>query len=124
MGKERGLIRLSSKQFNSARAIIKIQCCNYDNVTGSCLALEKLEPVPCPQLLTQSMVCRHFRDVLLEDKRNREFKAEVMGESHRKVCDLCGQHFRALSNRAKYCAKCAKIKRLEQERTRQQRNRA
>ncbi len=124
MAEERKVIRMSAKQFTTACSIIKGQCCNYETTTGSCLALEDLEVVPCPQLLTQSLVCKYFRDVLLEDKRNKEFKAEVMGTDFRKVCCVCGQHFRALSNRAKYCAKCATKARREQERERQRRNRA
>ena len=70
----------------------------------------------CPQMITQSLVCKYFRDVLLEDKEGRALKAEIMGEDHRKVCSVCGQHFRALSNRAKYCAKCAKKMRLKRQR--------
>ena len=99
---------MSEKQAKSARSLIREICCNYDSTTGGCLLLDRGEVVQCPQMITQSLCCKYFRDVLLEDKRGKELKAEIMGEDFRKVCAVCGQHFRAVSNRAKYCAKCSK----------------
>lgn len=95
---------MGAKEYKDACAQIRGLCANYDRVTGSCWALD----TECPQMITQSLVCKYFRDVLLEDKEGRALKAEIMGEDLRKVCKVCGQHFQALSNRAKYCAKCAK----------------
>lgn len=117
------LHRMSEQQLKSARALIKEVCCNYDSTTGGCLLLDRGEVVPCPQLISQSICCRYFRDVLLEDKRGKELKAEIFGLDHRKVCAACGGHFQAISNRAKYCAKCAKIQQKEKaaERKRKQR---
>ena len=113
---EKKVAHMSTEQAKSARGIIKDHCCNYDSTTGGCLLLDRGEVVPCPQLISQSVICKYFRDVLLEDRRAKDLKAEIYGEDHRKVCVVCGGHFRAISNRAKYCAKCAKEIRLKQQR--------
>lgn len=115
-GEKKVLLRMRDQQFKTAKALIKDTCCNYDGTTGGCLLLDHGEVVPCPQLISQSVICKYFRDVLLEDKRAKDLKAEIYGEDHRKVCAVCGGHFRAISNRAKYCAKCAKEIRLKQQR--------
>lgn len=108
------VIRMSDSASRKARALIKALCANYDSTTGGCLLLDDGEVVKCPQLIPQSLVCRYFRDVLLEDKDGKALKAEIMGADHRKVCAVCGEHFRAVSNRAKYCARCSK--KMERER--------
>lgn len=102
------LPRMNDKQVKTARALIRDTCCNYDTTTGGCLLLDQGEVVTCPQMHCQSICCKHFRDVLLEDKRAKELQAEIYGLDHRKICAECGGHFQAISNRAKYCAKCAK----------------
>ena len=102
------IYRMSTQQLKTAKSLIKDTCCNYDCSTGGCLLLDRGEIVPCPQLISQSVVCKYFRDVLLEDKRARELKAEIFCIDNRKVCAICGGQFQAISNRAKYCAKCAK----------------
>lgn len=108
------VIRMSDATSRKAKTLIKSLCCNYDRCTGGCLLLDDGEVVQCPQMISQSLVCRYFRDVLLEDRDGKELKAEIMGVDHRKVCAVCGEHFRAVSNRAKYCARCSK--RMERER--------
>ena len=113
---EKKVVHMSAEQAKTARGLIKDHCCNYDSTTGGRLLLDRGEVVPCPQLISQSVICKYFRDVLLEDKRAKDLKAEIYGEDHRKVCAVCGGHFRAISNRAKYCAKCAKEIRLKQQR--------
>lgn len=108
------MIRMSDKQHRSARALIHNLCCNYDRVTGGCLLLDRGEVVQCPQMVSQSLVCKYFRDVLLEDKDGKALKTEIMGQDHLKTCEVCGQPFRAVSNRAKYCGRCAKKVRNKQ----------
>lgn len=114
---------MSVKQFKSAKALIRDLCCNYDSVTGGCLLLDRGEVVQCPQMITQSLVCKYFWDVLLEDRDGKALKAEIMGQDHLKTCEVCGQPFRAISNRAKYCARCSKRRERERatERKRKQR---
>ncbi len=104
---ERTVIRMSAPQFRKAVALVKSLCCNYDGSTGGCLLLSSEDVVKCPQMLGQSLICRYFRDVLLEDKQGKALKAEIMGEDHVRTCQSCGKPFRAMSNRAKYCARCA-----------------
>ena len=108
------LIMMSDKRHRSACALTRNLCSNYDRSTGGCLLLDRGEIVQCPQMITQSLVCRFFRDVLLEDRDGRALKAEIMGDDHLKSCAVCGQPFRAISNRAKYCARCSK--KMERER--------
>ena len=98
------------EQYHSARAMIKGLCSNYDNPTGGCLLLDRGEIVPCPQLNTPCLVCRFFKNVLLEDPDCKVLKAEIMGDDRVKECAICGQPFRAVSDRAKYCARCSKIR--------------
>lgn len=119
------MILMSDKQHRSACALIRNLCSNYDRSTGGCLLLDHGEIVQCPQMITQSLVCRFFRDVLLEDRDGRALKAEIMGDDHLKSCAVCGQPFRAISNRAKYRARCSpKVAReLATERKRKQRQR-
>lgn len=108
------MIRMSNKQWRSARALIHNLCANYDSSTGGCLLLDRGEVVQCPQMISYSLICKYFRDVLLEDPDGRALKAEIMGDDHVKTCAVCGQPFRAVSNRAKYCARCSK--KMERER--------
>lgn len=99
--------RMSESQQRTACALIRKICCNYDRVTGGCLLLDRGEVVQCPQMITHSVVCKYFRDVLLEDREGKPLKAEIMKEDHVKTCMVCGKPFRAISNRAKYCASCS-----------------
>ena len=108
--------RMTDKQKKTATALIKDLCCNYDRTTGGCLLLDLGEVVKCPQLITNSICCKYFRNVLLEDPEARQLKAEIFRDDHVKRCEACGQPFRALSNRAKYCAKCADKARLQRQR--------
>ena len=118
-----GLVRMKDTQFKSAKALIHNICCNYDRSTGGCLLLDYGEVVPCPQMISQSVICKHFRDVLLEDRDGKLLKAQIYADDHIRRCESCGQPFRALSNRSKYCAKCcAEVKRKQAaERKRKQR---
>ena len=106
------MIRMKQKQSKDAYSLIRKQCCNYDSSTGGCLLLDDGEVVHCPQLISQSLICKWFRDAVLPG--NKALRAEIMGADYRKVCQVCGQHFRAISNRAKYCSRCAK--KVERER--------
>lgn len=114
---------MKEKQFKSAKSLIKDTCSNYDSSTGGCIMLDNGFVVPCPQMARQSIVCKFFRDVLLEDKRAKELKTEIYRPESWKVCAACGGHFHALSNRAKFCAKCSKEqqKKKAAERKRKQR---
>lgn len=123
-GEKKVLPRMNDKQVKTARALIRDTCSNYDTTTGGCLLLDRGEVVHCPQMHSNSVCCKFFRDVLLEDKRAKELKAEIYGLDHRKVCAACGGHFQAISNRAKYCAKCAKEQQRKNAAARKRKQRA
>lgn len=118
------MIRMSAKQYQDACSLIRNICCNYDRPTGGCLLLDNGEVVKCPQMLTQSLVCRYFHDVLLEDREGRDLKAAINGDDHRRTCVICGRPFKAVGNRAKYCARCGKKARREQAAERKRKQRA
>lgn len=101
------------KQYHSARAMIKGLCSNYDNSTGGCLLLDRGEIVKCPQLNASCLLCRFFKDVLLEDPDSRTLKAEIMSDDHVRECACCGLPFRAVTVSAKYCARCTRAGRRE-----------
>ena len=71
--------RMSAKQYKDACSLIRGLCCNYDRSTGGCLLLDNGEVVQCPQILTQALVCRYFRDVLLEDRDGKALKDSIFG---------------------------------------------
>lgn len=105
---------MSKKQHRKACTVIKELCCNYDRSTGGCLLLDDGTVCKCPQIASQSLICKYFRDVLLECKECKALKAEIFGEDCMKTCVVCGKPFRAVSNRAKYCNRCAeKVKRTQ-----------
>ena len=108
--------KMNSQQYTKACTLIKNICANFDNPTGLCLPLD----TKCPQMITSSLICKYFRDVLLEDKEGQLLKAQIFQDDSVKKCEVCGRAFRALSNRAKYCAECAAKVRRKQTRERVQ----
>ncbi len=110
------LPRMTSNQARRAKSLISTICSNYDRTTGNCLALDRVDTVRCPQSLTKSVCCKHFRDVILEDKEGRSMKAELFRDERMKPCSECGSPFQPKSNRAKYCPECAKKIRLQKQR--------
>ena len=95
--------KMPKAQFTKADSLIRNICANYDNPTGMCLPLD----TKCPQMIADSVICKYFRDVLLEDKEGQLLKAQIFSDENVKKCEVCGKAFQALSNRAKYCARCA-----------------
>jgi len=59
------LYRMTPAQQRDARKNIRKLCSNC--VNGNCIRLDKGEEVPCPQMLSASVCCRFFRNVLLKD---------------------------------------------------------
>lgn len=112
----KGLKRMTQPQFKSAKSLIKNLCCNFDSSTERCLMLDDYYGLKCPQLITVSLTCKFFRDVLLEDKSAQVLKAQIFADDHVKSCKTCGKPFRALSNRAMYCDACSKQRKLQRQR--------
>ena len=102
--KREELRRMSDRQKNRAVQLIRRECCNL--YEGNCLLLDDGEPVPCPQMLTNSLLCQWFRNAVLPI--DKALEAEIMGQDGVKTCEVCGKPFRAVSNRAKYCEECSR----------------
>ena len=98
------LYRMTPAQHREAKKIIRKLCSNYCD--GNCIRLDQGEEVPCPQMLSASVCCRFFRNVLLKDPEAGTLEAEIFTSGTRKCCAVCGKTFCAKSNRAKYCAAC------------------
>lgn len=107
------MMAIPKKEYKNVDALIREWCANYDNSTGMCLGLE----CKCPQLLSGFLACRYFREAVLPI--DPVLQAQIMGSEGIKTCEVCGKPFRAVSNRAKYCARCSTIQRKKREAARQ-----
>ena len=105
------ILRMTPEQASKVKKVVKKQCCNY--IDGNCILLEGLDPCPCPQLITRSLICRWFLVAVLPGERGLE--QELIKKGERKRCEVCGSTYYSASNRSKYCADCAaKVKRWQQ----------
>ena len=98
------LWRMTPAQHREARKIIRRLCSNTCN--GNRIRLDRGEEVPCPQMLSASVCCRFFRNVLLKDPEAGTLEAEIFSSGAKKRCAVCGKEFYSTGNRAKYCADC------------------
>ena len=96
-------IRMEHEQFSRAKKLIRRLCANYD--AGNCLLLDDGDACPCPQLLTASLICRYFRNIVLPS--DPELRISILYRPDARLCALCGALFLPASNRAKYCRECA-----------------
>ena len=96
---------MTEKQFSRVKKLLRRLCANYDH--GNCLLLDDgHDPCPCPQLLTNSLVCKYFRVAVLP--ADPELHTQLLEESGlRKHCAKCGALFIPRCNRALYCNQCA-----------------
>lgn len=99
---ESAVIRLTPSQSKKTDALIKNACCNYKE--GQCLPLNG----PCPQISSFSVICRYFREVLLNDSEGQDLQSELFKAIDYKLCSVCGKKYIPNSNRSKYCSACAK----------------
>ena len=116
------LPRMTEKQFSRAKKLLRRLCANYDR--GNCLLLEyDCDPCPCPQLISNTLLCRYFRAAVLP--ADPELWTEVLGQTGlRKRCAVCGALFLPRSNRALYCEDCAGQEKRRKIRDRVRRHRA
>ena len=98
------LYRMTPAQQRDARKIIRKLCSNC--VNDNCIRLDQGEEVPCPQMLSASVCCRFFRNVLLKDPEAGTLEAGIFSSGTKKHCTICGKEFYSAGNRAKYCADC------------------
>ena len=106
-------------QTKRANVLIRAECCNY--VQGNWDALDAGEPVPCPQIASQSMLCLWFKNAVLPI--DKTLCAELSTPDKQKPCAKCGALFQSSSNRAKYCNLCVNQIKRDQARERMRRKR-
>ena len=107
------IIRMTHEQARAVYECVHRHCANC--VDGNCLLLDDGDFVPCPQLITRSLLCRYFINAVLPG--DRQLYGDIMGGQAR-PCARCGKNFYPRSHLAKYCDKCRPLARLEKERVR------
>lgn len=96
------IIRLTSKQSRRINALIRKECCNYDN--GNCILLDDGDPRVCIQSISLSLNCKWFWIAVLP--LDKELYTELMKPKNTKNCTICEKPFVYKNNRAKYCPVC------------------
>ena len=97
------LYRMTPAQRKQANALIRRECCNYED--GNCMLLDDGDTCACPQTASFSVCCKWFRWSVLPQIGTLE--AEIFRDKELKRCAVCGRVFVPKSNRAKYCPGCA-----------------
>ena len=95
---------MNYQQFRRARRLIREECCNYDN--GECFLLDEGEGCVCVQSISYTLLCKWFRTAVLP--LDKQLEGEILYSKDMKPCAVCGKPFLPGSNRAKYCAECAR----------------
>ena len=114
------LPRMNERQFSKAKKLLRRLCANYDR--GNCLLLENgYDPCPCPQLLSNTLLCRYFSAAVLP--ADRELSAEIDGGTLMRRCTICGRPIFRSSNAAKYCVSCAAKERQKRDAARKRKRR-
>ena len=97
------LYRMTPAQRKQANALIRRECCCYED--GNCMLLDDGDTHTCPQTISFSVCCKWFRWSVLPQIGTLE--AEIFRDKELKCCAVCGRVFVPKSNRAKYCPDCA-----------------
>ena len=97
------LYRMTSAQRKRANALIRRECCSYDN--GNCLEQDDGDAHTCTQSISYSVCCKWFRRAVLP--QDKPLEAEIFSGDSVKRCAVCGKPFVPKSNRGKYCPGCA-----------------
>ena len=97
------LYRMTPAQRKQANALIRRECCCYED--GNCMLLDDGDTHTCPQTISFSVCCKWFRWSVLPQVGTLE--AEIFRDKELKRCAVCGRMFVPKSNRAKYCPDCA-----------------
>ncbi|MCI8405320.1 MAG: conjugal transfer protein [Clostridia bacterium] len=97
------ITKLTPQQSRRINALIRRECCNYDN--GNCILLDDGEPCVCPQIITFShIICKWCKSAVLP--LDKELYIQLEKPKHTRVCAICGKDFIYSSNREKYCNLC------------------
>ena len=113
------IIRLTREQAAAVYECVKRHCANC--VDGNCLLLDDGDFIPCPQLITRSLLCRYFINAVLPG--DRQLYGDIIRPDDSKVCIECGRRFYPKNIQAKYCDKCKPIVRRRQTRERMRQKR-
>ena len=97
------LYRMTPAQRKQANALIRRECCCYED--GNCMLLDDGDTHTCPQTISFSVCCKCFRWSVLPQIGTLE--AEIFRDKELKRCAVYGRVFVPKSNRAKYCPDCA-----------------
>lgn len=120
MSEERLLI-LNEKQKKHASRLIREECANLDG--SYCVLLDNgCEPCTCPQLISYSVLCKHFKQAILP--LDPEFQAVVMKADGLKRCAACEEIITGYSRNALYCEPCATRRKRESKREWMRNNKA
>lgn len=102
---------IPEKRLSDVHKLIRSKCCNYDH--GCCIGLDDGESCCCVQMISNSLVCKWFRNAVLP--YDALLEATIL-DRHTKKCAVCGKAFAPKSNKAKYCRPCAVQKRRDTKR--------
>ncbi len=97
------LYRMTPTQRKQANALIRRECCCYED--GNCMLLDNGDTHTCPQTISFSVCCKWFRWSVLPLCRNAGSR-DLPGQGLETLCGL-RRCVRPKSNRAKYCPDCA-----------------
>jgi len=102
-------------------ALIKKECCNYDN--GKCMLLELMEkePTPCVQEISTDLTCGWFQNSVLPN--DPQLMARLTGDAEWKKCEICHRDFIPTGTNSKYCDRCRPDIRKQKKREYEQRRR-
>ena len=114
------LPRMNERQFSRAKKLLRRLCANYDR--GNCLLLDDgYDPCICPQLISNSLLCRYFCAAVLP--ADRDLYEEILGGTLMRRCAVCGRPIFRPSNAAKYCVNCAAKERRKRDAVRKRKRR-
>ena len=97
------ITKLTPQQSRRINALIRRECCNYDN--GYCILLDDGEPCICPQIITYShIICKWCKTAVLP--LDKELYIQLAKPKHTRICAVCGKGYISKGRNAKYCDKC------------------
>lgn len=100
------MLKLTNRQFQSVRTLVKDECANY--MQGKCIPLG----VSCPQLNCKTGLCSYFKKSVLPLDYYLYSEIVKDGENFTKRCEKCGNTFQSKAQNTRFCSECAKKQRL------------
>ena len=110
---------MTPTQLARARRLIRRECAAFDPDHNECLILDDGGGCACPQYISYSMMCYHFRDTILPLDEN--LQRELLPAKGYKRCVICGRTFTPTGRSSRYCPDCALMQRRKLDRERKRR---